>query len=250
MKYANTSTNPNTATRNITFRVSDGIENSNLQNRNISITAVNNAPVLAGIEITELDYTEGDGPVSVSGTITVTDNDNLTLQSAVLSISANYSNTQDVLSYTNANGITGSWNVVTGQLTLTGNVSPANFQTALRSVKYTNTSNNPNTATRTVTFRVNDGTLNSNVLSRDITVTRVGVFSASISGSASYCTYFGNAHYAYGYRWHSTFYGHTYPTGSASNKDTVITGIAASPYINQCKTDRKLCIKYPYGCQQ
>ena len=250
VKYTNTSTNPNTATRNIAFRVSDGTDNSNPQNRNISITAVNNPPVLAGIETSDLAYTEGDGAVSVSATITVTDNDNLTLQSAVITISANYKSPQDVLSYTNANGITGSWNAATGELTLTGNVSPANYQTALRSVKYTNTSNNPNTATRTVTFRVNDGTLNSNVLSRDITVTRVGVFSGSISGTASYCTYTvmpisltitdGTA----------PFTATLTRTGSAANRDTVITGIAASPYIINVKLTGSYELSSPYGCQQ
>jgi VCBS repeat-containing protein len=235
VKYTNTSTNPNTAPRNISFRVSDGTDNSNLQSRNIVITAVNNAPVIAGIEATALDYTEGDGPVSVSNTITVTDNDNLTLQSAVVTISANYKNPQDVLSYTNANGITGSWNATTGQLTLSGTVSPANYQAALRSVKYTNTSNNPSTAIRTVTFSVNDGTLSSNVVDRDITVTRVGTFSGSISGSASFCTpgvmpiilnvADGTAPFTATLR----------RTGSVANKDTVITGIATFTYTINVK---------------
>ncbi len=235
VKYTNTSTNPNTAIRNIAFRVFDGTNNSNPQNRNISITVVNNPPVLAGIESADLAYTEGDGAVSVSGSITVTDNDNLTLQSAVITISANYKSPQDVLSFTNANGITGSWNATTGALTLTGNVNPANYQTALRSVKYTNTSNNPNTATRTVTFQVSDGSLNSNVVNRDITVTRVGVFSGNISGTASYCTVTvmpivltvsdGTAPFTATLR----------RTGSAANKDTVITGIAVTPYTINVK---------------
>ena len=235
VKYDNLSTNPSILTRTITFRVSDGIGNSNTMSRNISITAVNNAPVLAGIEVTELDYTEGDGPVSVSGTLTVTDNDNLALQSAVISITANYRNTQDVLSYTNANGIIGSWNVTTGQLTLTGNVSPAIFQTALRSVKYTNTSSNPNTATRTVTFRVFDGALNSNIVSRNIGITRVGQFSASISGSASFCVASSMPIVLTVTDGMAPFTATLTRSGSALNRDTVITGIAASPYTINVK---------------
>ena len=209
VKYTNTSPNPNTATRNIAFRVSDGTNNSNPAKQEYHYNRGKQCPCACRHrKLTDLAYTEGDGAVSVSGSITVTDNDNLTLQSAVITISANYKSPQDVLSFTNANGITGSWNATTGQLTLTGNVSLTNYQTALRSVKYTNTSNNPNTATRTVTFQVNDGTLNSNVQNRDITVTRVGVFSGSISGTASYCTVHGNAHYTYRIRWHSTFHCH------------------------------------------
>ncbi len=235
VKYTNTSTNPNTASRNVSFRVSDGTDNSNLQSRNITITAVNNPPVIANIEATALDYTEGDGPVSVSATLTVTDNDNLTLQSAVVTISGNYKSGQDVLSYTNANGITGTWNAATGQLTMSGNVSPANYQTALRSVKYTNTSGNPNTDTRTVTFSVNDGTLSSNVAERDITVTRVGTFTGSISGSASFCTPVVMPIILTSTDGTAPFTATLRRTGSAVNRDTVIAGIATSPYTINVK---------------
>ncbi len=230
VRYVNSSSNPNTATRAITFRVNDGTDNSNTQARNVSVTAVNDPPVLAGIETTVLAYTEGDGPVSVSGAVTVSDVDNLTLPSALISISANYKNTQDVLSFANANGITSLWNATAGQLTLTGNVTPAIMQSALRSVKYRNTSVNPNTDVRTVTFRVSDGTVNSNVVSRNISITRVGEFTGSISGSASYCP--GSVMPVV-----LTFSDGMQPftatltrSGSVHNQDTVITGITASPY--------------------
>ena len=48
-----------------------------------------------------------------------------------------------------------------GVLTLTGTATVAQYQAALRSVQYDNTSDNPNTAARTVTFVVNDGALGS-----------------------------------------------------------------------------------------
>jgi len=62
------------------------------------------------------------------------------------------SNGQDVLGFTNQNGITGSFNAATGTLTLTGSSSVANYQTALDSVTYVNTSDDPSGATRTVTI--------------------------------------------------------------------------------------------------
>ena len=61
----------------------------------------------------------------------------------------------------------------TGVLTLTGSASPASYETALRSVAYLSGSDDPSTATRTVTFQVTDGSLSSNTQSRDITVTAV-----------------------------------------------------------------------------
>ena len=53
-------------------------------------------------------------------------------------------------------GITGNYNASTGVLTLTGTTSLANYQTALRTVRYVNSSDNPSTTQRQVTFVVND----------------------------------------------------------------------------------------------
>ncbi len=61
VRYTNNSTTPSNLTRTVTFTVNDGTDNSNTQSRNISVTAVNNPPVLASIEGTTLAYTEGDG---------------------------------------------------------------------------------------------------------------------------------------------------------------------------------------------
>ena len=62
-----------------------------------------------------------------------------------------------MLGFTNQNGITGSYNAGTGVLTLTGTTTVANYQAALRSVTYANTSDNPSAPTRTISFQVNDG---------------------------------------------------------------------------------------------
>ena len=55
----------------------------------------------------------------------------------------------DVLGFANQNGISGSYNAGTGVLTLSGMASVANYQAALRSVTYFNSSDNPSTLTRT-----------------------------------------------------------------------------------------------------
>ena len=53
-------------------------------------------------------------------------------------------------------------------MTLTGSASVADYQAALTTIAYNNTSDDPSTLTRTVSFEINDGDLNSNILSRDI----------------------------------------------------------------------------------
>ena len=62
----------------------------------------------------------------------MTDADNTNLAGATVTITANFASGQDVLAFTNQNGITGSWNAGTGVLTLSGTATVANYQTALR----------------------------------------------------------------------------------------------------------------------
>ena len=140
----------------------------------VNITVgTNAAPVLAAIEGTSLACTENDAAAAITGTITLSDLDNASMASATVQITGNYQNDQDVLSFTNTAGITGSWNAGSGTLTLSGVDSVANYQAALRAVKYANTSDNPSTLARTVSFTGNDGTVNGNTVTRNITVTAV-----------------------------------------------------------------------------
>jgi hypothetical protein len=152
--------NPSTTTRVVTFATNDGTIGSNASTQSVSVAAVNDAPVA----------TASAGPTAaneqvataIDGALTLTDADNANQASATVSITANFTAGQDVLSFTNQNGITGSYNAGTGVMTLTGASSVANYQTALRSVTYTNSSDTPTTTARTITFATNDGALASN----------------------------------------------------------------------------------------
>ncbi len=141
--------------------------------RNITVTPVNNPPVLSGIEASALAYTENDPATAITATLVAADVDNTNLAGATVQITGNYQNGQDVLSFVNTANITGTWNATTGTLTLTGSDTVADYQAALRAVKYQNTSENPSALTRTVSFTVNDGMLASNTVTRNITVTPV-----------------------------------------------------------------------------
>ena len=142
--------------------------------------------VLAAIEGTALAYTENQAATAITATVTASDLDNTNLASATIQITGNYDNGQDVLSFTNTANITGTWTAATGTLTLTGSDTVANYQAALRAVKYQNTSDNPSGLTRTVSFTVNDGTANSNTVTRNIAVTAVNdaPVLAAIEGTA------------------------------------------------------------------
>ena len=173
VKYQNTSANPSAATRTVSFKLSDGAADSNVLTRSITVAPVNDAPGLTGIEAAALGYTENDPATPITSTITVGDVDNTDLAGATVQIANNYQNGQDVLSFANTAAITGTWNAATGTLTLAGSDTVANYQAALRAIKYQNTSDNPSSLTRTVSFTVSDGALDGNVLTRSITVAPV-----------------------------------------------------------------------------
>ncbi|MHC5719316.1 MAG: hypothetical protein ACYTX0_46495, partial [Nostoc sp.] len=117
-----------------------------------------------------LTYTENDPATAIDSAITVSDADSTTLSSATVSITTGFVATEDTLAFTNQNGITGTY--ANGVLTLKGSATVADYQTALQSVTYQNSSDNPS-PTRTISFVVNDGSLDSNPATRDINITAV-----------------------------------------------------------------------------
>ncbi|HEX8051739.1 MAG TPA: tandem-95 repeat protein [Thermoleophilaceae bacterium] len=172
IKYENQTENNPSSPKTIEFKVNDGTATSAASTKNIAVTGVNDNPVLDTTDAA-LAYSENSGAQAVDNGITVADSDSATLAGATVQITGNFAQPEDDLVFTNQNGISGSYNDATGTLTLSGTASVANYQAALRSVKYQNTSDNPSTATRTVSFQVNDGAgANnlSNVATRDISV--------------------------------------------------------------------------------
>jgi len=142
-----------------------------------------NNPMLTGIEGTALSYNLGDPAVNVTSTLIASQNAGTNFQSATVTIASGFQTGKDVLSFVNANGITGSWDSGTGVLTLTGTTTIANYQAALRSVKYVNTDLTSNNATRTISFKVYDGSMYSNTASRNIAIPGPPtVTTAAISG--------------------------------------------------------------------
>ena len=169
--YTDTSNTPNTANRIISFVVSDGTDASTVATKTVSVTAVNDVPVVTASGGTTAASEQV--AIAVDSGLTLSDADNTNLASASVSITTGFQAGQDVLTFVDQNGISGSYDSGTGILTLSGSASVANYQTALRSVTYTDTSNTPNTANRTVSFAVNDGTDPSVASTKTMSVTAV-----------------------------------------------------------------------------
>ena len=135
----------------------------------IAITGANDAPGAADAGAT-LAFTEGDGASVIDATLTLTDVDDTNFRKchgtdhSWPSISRRcpwiYESIWDH----------GSYNSTNGTLTLSGTATKAQYETALESVTYNNTSNTPNTGNRTVTWIVNDGDTGSTAITSTITV--------------------------------------------------------------------------------
>lgn len=153
-----------------TFLGSEELGFDNIRIRGIA--SANNAPVLANIEATALNYTESDPAMQVTNALTITDNDHANLLSASVAIDENFDMSEDVLGFTSSGGIAGSYDAGAGVLSLSGTASLADYQTVLRSVTYQNTDGiDASAATRRLRFQVNDGTDNSNFQDREIVIT-------------------------------------------------------------------------------
>lgn len=165
------SVSPSSALRTMDFEVFDWDDVSNTKTRNVNVIAFNSTPSLSGISGTPVSYTEGDGVVSVVFTPSISDVDDLNMESATVTISNNYILGEDELSFTDQNGISANWDSFTGVLTLIGSSSITNYQTAFESVSYENLSSDPVELIRTISYKVNDGDSDSNTESIDVIVT-------------------------------------------------------------------------------
>ena len=178
--YTNSSDTPNTSNRTISFTTNDGTADGNTATKVVSVASVNDTPIATASGGTTA-FTEGANvtstPVVVDSGITVSDVDSTTLASATVSITANLHTSEDVLAFTNnpatMGNITGSYTAGTGILSLSSagaTATKAQWQAALRSITYTNSSDSPNTSNRTISFVVNDGSTNSSATTKTVSV--------------------------------------------------------------------------------
>jgi parallel beta-helix repeat protein len=158
------------STDSFTFRVSDGLSVTPLQTFSFIVTPVNDAPVATSSQLGSI-YIENGASIRPLQTLVLSDVDSPSLSSATIVLT----NTEpfDLLSFSNQNNISGSFNGTTKILTLTGSSSVANYQAAIRSITYSSTSDLFAQTSKNILVRVSDGSLNSNILSEQITITNV-----------------------------------------------------------------------------
>ncbi|MFZ4525670.1 MAG: beta strand repeat-containing protein [Chlorobium sp.] len=177
LTYKNTSDTP-TATRTILMTVSDGDGGtSTAATAVIAVTSENDIPTITAVDQSPM-YAEINGPdtmdndVVINSALTASDLDGTVTSATVIITNVQSS---DALVFVDTAKIQGSYDAPTGVLTLRvkSGQSPmtSDFEAALESVKFNNTSDSPDTTSRTIEFKVSDGTAISIAATESVTVT-------------------------------------------------------------------------------
>jgi trimeric autotransporter adhesin len=181
--YTDTAITPNTAARTISFTVNDGTATSVAGTKAVTVNDTDQTPVVttsAGVTAFVAPYAAAGTPVPVDPGVTISDRGDPTLAAATVAVTANFGPGQDALAFTNTSASTygnigASYDSATGVLSLTSTgatATLAQWQAALRSVTYADTSASPSSATRTISFGVNDGAENSLPATKSVTLSQ------------------------------------------------------------------------------
>ena len=159
VSYQDTAATPDAVVRTVTYTANNG----SLSDSTTGTINITDAPVITGLA--NLNYTQGESPIALSPNVLVTEASSLApvLTSASVQITGNYQSGEDVLSFTGTllGGVSGSFDASTGTFTFTGTASVGTYTQLLAQVDYNDTASIPDAVTRTVTYTVNDGSLNA-----------------------------------------------------------------------------------------
>ena len=172
-----------TGADSFSYTLTDGDGGSATGSVNLTVGAINDAPILdldadysaamgSGFSTS---FTEDCGAVAITDTdLSLSDIDYTTLESATVSITNLQDGSAESLSIDlTGTAISSSYDDVSGVLTLTGSDSIANYQQALLSLTYNNSSQNPTSIDRSISIVVNDGDTNSNVAISTVSIIAV-----------------------------------------------------------------------------
>ncbi len=139
--------------------------------RDIDITLVSRPELnVNGISQT---FTENSPAIAIVPDLLVTDLGGLEIDRARVAIRGGFNASQDILVFADQLNIVGNFNSVTGVLTLSGRATLLDYQVALRSITYANTSDSPSTVTRTIELSIESSSAISSIVTQQLNVVSV-----------------------------------------------------------------------------
>jgi hypothetical protein len=172
------SPDPSPVQRQIYVQVTDGTTWSDKVTINLTIIPNNPDPSihLDGTDGNDLtaSFTEGQGPIALTPSLTLTDAESATLVLATVHILNLQDVGNEILNVdTSGTSISASYNAQTGVLSLFGADSLANYQQVLRTLTYNDLAKAPEPLDRDIAFTVNDGIAASPTSVVSVSVTAV-----------------------------------------------------------------------------
>ncbi|VVE44072.1 fibronectin type III domain-containing protein [Pandoraea communis] len=163
--YSSTAITPGTGARTVSFVVSDGTKLSAAVTSTVTVADTDQTPIIRGSS-GSATFTQGDNvpatPIVIDSGITLSDRDNSTLTQANIAIASGYDSIGDTLLFANdgstMGNIAGTYS--NGVLVLTstgGSATLAQWQSALSSIRFTDSAATPGTTQRVINFVVTDG---------------------------------------------------------------------------------------------
>jgi hypothetical protein len=178
VKYDNTKSLPDPSDRTVHVTLTDGTTAAAPVDGTVKVRQINELPVVdldssnAGSPDSSAAFTEGATPVQIAPNTAVSDTDDANLTSAEVTITNLQDGTAESLDATlGATGITKSYNPTTGTLTLSGSHPVADYETVLKSVTYSNSSDAPSATARLISVKVNDGQDDSDPRTATVSIT-------------------------------------------------------------------------------
>eukprot|EP00117_Sycon_ciliatum_P047650 scpid1393/ scgid34017/ Protocadherin Fat 4; Cadherin family member 14; FAT tumor suppressor homolog 4; Fat-like cadherin protein FAT-J len=170
VRYVDTGDEPlSSGARQVTYRVSDGVQDSNTVVQNLTLILSNEASPVLLLDGTSLndypvEFTEGSTvhvPLANQTSLSLTDTDRgLFYFSLTVTLAAVPDGTDEELTadraLANHNGISVNYNVTLGKLTLQGHVSVDRMQLVARTITYHNRADEPNPSNRVVQWLVEE----------------------------------------------------------------------------------------------
>ncbi|MGN4078331.1 hypothetical protein, partial [Burkholderia gladioli] len=99
--YTDTAVTPDAATRSISFAVNDGVKTSTAITRSVTVTDVDQTPLISSSNTGPAAFVSGDNapstPIAIDNGITLSDRDNTTFASATVQIGAGFHASEDLL---------------------------------------------------------------------------------------------------------------------------------------------------------
>ena len=171
--FSNTSSTPDTSTREVTITVNDGAAQSNAVTRNIGVSIPQFPPTISSLQSSSRTYTENGLPASLLSNVTVAQGSAGALTGATVTIGSGFAAGEDVLRAGTPQGLSANFDSTQGTLHISGTASSSAYASALESVVYSNNSNSPSTSKRSISFSVSDSDRSSRSIEVSLSVVSV-----------------------------------------------------------------------------